>query len=64
MELMLALVTLAFAYWCWDRRRHPMKACPRCRRSPGRKVSSWNGQAYGTCRRCDGRGEVRRAGLR
>ncbi|MCG5220245.1 hypothetical protein [Streptosporangium sp. KLBMP 9127] len=62
MELILILVTLAAMYWAWDRRRHPMKRCRSCRHSPGLKVSSLNGQAFGVCRRCGGKGEVRRSG--
>ncbi|WP_144070079.1 hypothetical protein [Nonomuraea indica] len=60
MELVVALVLVFVLYLVWDRRRHPMKPCPRCRRSPGKKLSAWNGQAYGVCRRCDGKGVVRR----
>ncbi|MGC5009726.1 hypothetical protein ACLQ2R_03070 [Streptosporangium sp. DT93] len=60
MELFLAGMTAAVIWWSWDRRRHPLKRCRACRSNPGRKMSSWNGQAYGACRRCAGRGEVRR----
>lgn len=60
MELALLLLTALVLYIAWDRRRHPMKRCRACRKSPGKKISSWNGQAYGACRRCAGKGEVPR----
>ncbi|MFD8556602.1 hypothetical protein ACFV1N_04825 [Streptosporangium canum] len=60
MELILIGITAVVIWWSWDRRRHPLKRCPSCRTSPGRKLSAWNGSAYGACRRCGGKGEVRR----
>ncbi|MBF8191644.1 hypothetical protein ITP53_39320 [Nonomuraea sp. K274] len=59
MELILAAVTALVIYYMWDRRRHPKKVCGRCG-GTGQKTSSWNGRAFGVCRRCRGKGEVRR----
>ncbi|GGS88633.1 hypothetical protein ACFFV7_50865 [Nonomuraea spiralis] len=59
MELAIITLTLLVIYLVWDHYRHPKKACPRCVGS-GRKTSRWNGKAYGLCRRCRGKGEVRR----
>lgn len=59
MELALILLTALALYLMWDRRRHPVKYCRACKGS-GKKTSRWNGLAYGVCRRCGGRGEVRR----
>ncbi|MFD1940577.1 hypothetical protein ACFSKW_54900 [Nonomuraea mangrovi] len=59
MELILLGVTAFVLYLIWDRRRHPTKRCRPCKGS-GKKFSRWNGQAYGVCRRCGGKGEVRR----
>ncbi|MFE3449605.1 hypothetical protein ACFXJ8_11785 [Nonomuraea sp. NPDC059194] len=60
MELAVILLIALAVYLAWDRQRHPMKRCRACRTSPGKKISKWNGQAYGVCRRCAGAGEVRR----
>ncbi|WP_433252799.1 hypothetical protein ACQPYK_08460 [Streptosporangium sp. CA-135522] len=59
MELILIGFTAAVIWWSWDRRRHPLKQCQSCR-GTGKKMSSWNGSAYGACLRCGGKGEVHR----
>lgn len=57
--VLIVIITLLVIYLAWDRRRHPLQLCTRCGGS-GRKMSRWNGRAYGVCRRCRGKGEIRR----
>ena len=59
MELTLVIVTLLVIYLTWDRSRHPKKYCRACKGS-GKRTSWINRRAYGVCRRCGGKGELRR----
>jgi DnaJ-class molecular chaperone len=55
--IIVAVVVIA---WWVDVRRHPIRRCPSCKgtkRNAGSTSLRW-----GTCRRCDGKGEVRRRG--
>jgi DnaJ-class molecular chaperone len=59
MELIVIAATALVLYLFWDRSRHPRKFCPRCQ-GTGRRTSRINGRAYGPCRRCTGKGTLRR----
>lgn len=59
MELIIIGVTLAVLYLWWDRARHPRKHCRSCQ-GTGHRTSRVNGRAYGVCRRCGGKGALRR----
>jgi hypothetical protein len=50
------------AGWWVDVQRHPMRRCPSCNGS--KKNTGSSSQRWGTCRRCGGKGEVRRLGAR
>lgn len=60
MEIIVFGALVLIALWYLDRRRHPLKKCPACKGNPGKKMSRWDGTAYGACSRCGGRGEVNR----
>jgi len=60
--LLLAALVIGVAVWYVDVRLRPWKPCPRCN---GRKRTRGSRPAaFGkyTCRRCGGKGEVRRVG--
>ncbi|MEU4235621.1 hypothetical protein AB0F17_66135 [Nonomuraea sp. NPDC026600] len=59
MEWIIIGLTLLALYVFWDRSRHSKKYCSRCKGS-GRRTSWINGRAYGECRRCSGKGSLRR----
>jgi hypothetical protein len=59
MELVIAGLTLLVLLLLWDRSRYPRKYCRACK-GTGQRTSWINGRAYGTCRRCGGKGSLRR----
>jgi DnaJ-class molecular chaperone len=62
MGIVVIIALVIAAGWWVDLRLHPFRRCPRCngrRRNEGSTNSHW-----GYCRRCGGRGEVRRFGAR
>jgi hypothetical protein len=56
----LAIGAVAGVWWLFDVRWHPVRPCPRCSGS-GRNWGS-DPRAWGICRRCGGKREVRRWG--
>lgn len=65
--LLLAAVSIAF--WLVSLWLHPYRPCPRCsahavkRGGSGRNRGSGK-RSFGSCRKCDGTGRVRRIGAR
>jgi DnaJ-class molecular chaperone len=59
-EVVVIVAAIAVAGWWIDVHRHPMRSCPSCKGS--KKNTSSNGQRWRTCRRCAGKGAVRRFG--
>jgi hypothetical protein len=61
----LALVAglVGLAVYLWACQLWPYARCPRCRKSPGRRLSWW-GRSWGDCRWCGGRGKRVRVGRR
>jgi DnaJ-class molecular chaperone len=62
MGVLVVVVIVIVAYWLIERHLHPTRRCPRCggsKRNFGSNEIRW-----GTCRRCDGKGEVPRRGIR
>jgi DnaJ-class molecular chaperone len=57
--LVLAAIVVVVGWWV-DVQRRPIRRCPSC---DGSKKNAGDGSRYwGTCRRCGGKGEVRRLG--
>ena len=56
----LAVAAVVVAGWYVDVRWHPVRRCPSC----GGSKKNWGSDTrrWGTCRRCGGRGDVRRFG--
>jgi hypothetical protein len=55
-------IAVILGYLLRDVRRYPRVPCPACG-GTGRRYSSWNPRASGPrCRRCGGKGYVRRRG--
>ncbi len=48
--------------WWATTQRYPIRKCPSCKGS--KKNAGSNSERWGTCRRCGGKGEVRRLGSR
>ncbi|MCW2932021.1 MAG: hypothetical protein JWM19_2983 [Actinomycetia bacterium] len=59
-EVVVIVAAVAVAAWWIDVHRHPMRTCPSCKGS--KKNTNSSGQRWRTCRRCSGKGEVRRLG--
>ncbi|MDX3099687.1 hypothetical protein [Nonomuraea angiospora] len=59
MELLIIGLTLLVVFLLWDRSRYPRKYCRPCK-GTGRRRSWLSGRAFGVCRRCGGKGELRR----
>jgi DnaJ-class molecular chaperone len=57
--IVVIVAIVVIAGWWLDVRRHPIRRCPSCN---GSKRNTSNSQRWGTCRRCGGKGEVRRFG--
>jgi hypothetical protein len=60
-EVVVLAAAIAVTAWWVDVQRHPIRRCPSCN---GSKRNSGNAKRWGTCRRCGGKGEVRRFGAR
>ena len=59
MEWVLIAATVFALFLMWDRARHPKKYCQRCK-GTGQQLSLISRRAHGTCRRCGGKGSLRR----
>lgn len=59
MELVIVGLVLLVLVLLWDRSRYPRRYCRGCK-GTGRRRSRISGQAFGLCRRCGGKGELRR----
>jgi DnaJ-class molecular chaperone len=59
-EFLVIAGAVAVGAWWVDVRRHPVRRCPSCNGS--KKNTGSSGKRWGTCRRCKGKGEVRRFG--
>jgi DnaJ-class molecular chaperone len=57
-SVVLLVVAVVVVGWLVDVRRRPIRRCPSCN---GTKKNS-SGSIWGPCRRCGGKGEVRRFG--
>jgi DnaJ-class molecular chaperone len=57
--VLLIVAVIAVGVWWVDVKIHPIRRCPSC---GGSKRNSSNPARWGTCRRCSGKGEVRRFG--
>jgi hypothetical protein len=57
--IVLIVAAVALIGWWVDVQRRPIRRCPSCK---GSKRNSGSSQRWGTCRRCGGKGEVRRLG--
>ena len=57
--LVLIAVVALVALWV-DVQRHPIRRCPSCKGT--KKNGGSTALRWGTCRRCGGKGEVRRRG--
>jgi DnaJ-class molecular chaperone len=58
--VVVIIVVVVAALWWSTMQRHPIRVCPSCKGS--KKNSGSTDQRWGTCRRCGGKGEVRRFG--
>jgi DnaJ-class molecular chaperone len=61
--VVLVIVVIVVIGWWVDVQRHPIRRCPRCKGTK-RNTGSTTSLTWGTCRRCGGKGEVRRFGAR
>ena len=59
-EIVVIAVAVAVTAWWIDVHRHPVRQCPSCKGS--KKSGGSNSRRWGTCRRCKGKGELRRFG--
>lgn len=59
MELVIVALVLLVLVLLWDRSRYPRKFCRSCK-GTGRVRSRVAIGAFGLCRRCGGKGELRR----
>ncbi len=58
--LILIVAAGAWIYWRFDVRQHPYRPCSRCN---GKRTNAGStSRAWGLCRKCGGRGSVRRLG--
>jgi hypothetical protein len=60
--LVVLIVIAVAAIWWIDIQRHPVRRCPSCKGS--KKNAGSSATRWGTCRRCGGKGELRRFGGR
>lgn len=56
--IIVAVVVIA---WWVDVQRHPIRRCPSCKGTK-RNTGNTTSLRWGTCRRCGGKGELRRPG--
>jgi DnaJ-class molecular chaperone len=61
MGILLIVAVIAVGAWLVNVRLYPIRRCPSC---GGSKRNSTNANRWGTCRRCSGKGEIRRFGSR
>ena len=59
MELIIIGLILLTLILLWDRARYPRKFCRACK-GTGRRRSWIIGSAFGECRTCGGKGQLRR----
>jgi DnaJ-class molecular chaperone len=58
--VLLIIAAAVVVGWWATVQRHPIRKCPACKGS--KKNAGSNSERWGTCRRCGGKGEVRRLG--
>ena len=58
--VVVLVAAIAVVAWWVDIQRHPIRRCPSCNGS--KKNAGSSSLRWGTCRRCGGKGEVRRFG--
>ncbi len=58
--VVVLVAAVAIVAWWIDMQRHPIRRCPSC--SGSKKNAGSTSQRWGICRRCGGKGEVRRFG--
>ncbi len=69
MGYLALLAAVAAAGWLVSLWLHPFRPCPRCTRHATRRGGAGRNRGssrrrFGTCRRCDGTGRVRRIGAK
>jgi DnaJ-class molecular chaperone len=58
--VVVLIAIVALVAWWFDLQRHPIRRCPSCNGT--KKNGGSTPLRWGTCRRCSGKGEVRRRG--
>ena len=60
MTVVVLIAAVIVGLWWFTVQRHPIRRCPSCKGS--KKNAGSNDQRWGICRRCGGKGEIRRFG--
>jgi DnaJ-class molecular chaperone len=61
-EVVVIVGAVAVTAWWLNVQRHPIRRCPSCNGS--KRNAGSNSDRWGNCRRCGGKGELRRFGAR